>query len=87
MEEAGGYFFSQGTGRSEPGLDSPPDCQRLDRAKDSVGMHTAKFGRPKDLCYGALDYNGCEIQPTESSTGAYKRIPRVVWRAAVKQIL
>ena len=54
MEKAGGYFFGQSPGRGKPGLDAPPDCKSLDRPKDRVGMHAAKFGRPEDFGYGAL---------------------------------
>ena len=56
MEEAGGYFLRQGAVGGKPGLDSPPDRQRLDRAKDRIRMHAAEFVTPKDLRDRALDY-------------------------------
>jgi hypothetical protein len=87
MQEAGGYFFSQGPGRGKPGLDTPTDGNRLDRAQDSVGMHAAKFSRPKDLGYRALDYYGGEIQLAESFTRSHKSHPGPMRRTAAKQIL
>ena len=46
MKKAGGYFFGHGARRSKPGLDSPPDRQCLDRAKDCIRVHTAEFVTP-----------------------------------------
>ena len=55
MEEAGGYFFGKAPVRGKPGLDSPPDRQCLDRAKDGVGMYAAEFATPQDLQDRAFD--------------------------------
>ena len=87
MEEAGGYFFGQGSGRSEPGLDSPSDCKSLDRPKYSIGMHTAKFARPKNFGYRALDYQGRKLQLAQAFTRPHKNLSGAVRRAAVEQIL
>jgi hypothetical protein len=87
MQEAGGYFFRQGPGRGKPGLDAPTDGKRLDRAKNSIGMQAAKFSRPKDLGYRALDYYGCKIQLAEPFTRSHKSHPGSMRGTAVKQIL
>jgi hypothetical protein len=72
MEEAGGYFFGYGTRRSKPGLDAPADGERLDCAKDRVGMHAAKFSRAEDLADGPFYYHRSKIQLSKTLTCPYK---------------
>jgi len=72
MEEAGGYFFGNGARRSKPRLDSPPDRQCLDRAKDGVGMHAAEFVTPQDLRDRAFDNHGRKIEFTQAFTCPHK---------------
>jgi len=79
-------FPRPGPGWGKPGLNSPPDGQSLDCAKDCVGMHVAKFSRSKGFCYGALDYHGCEIQVAESFTRSHKSLSGTIRRAAAEQI-
>jgi hypothetical protein len=72
MEKAGGYFFGHGARRSKPGLDSPPDRQCLDRAKDPVGMHTAEFVTPQDLRDRAFNNHSRKIKFSQAFTRPHK---------------
>jgi hypothetical protein len=87
MEHIGGYFFGQGPGRGKPRLDSPPDCKSLDRPKDRIWMHTAKFGRPEDFGNGSLDYQGRKIQLAQALTSQNKSLSGTVRGTTAKQIL
>ena len=83
MEQAGCYFLGQGAIRGKPGLYSPPYRQRLDRAKDRIRMHAAKFVTPKDLRDRALDYQSRKLHLAETLTRPHKSVSGVVRRATV----
>ena len=72
MEEAGGYFFGHGARRGEPRLDSPPDRQCLDRAKDRIGMHAAELVTPQDFRDRAFDNHSRKIKFAQAFTRPHK---------------